>query len=451
MWGRAPVLPVMLVLAGCSSTADFRYPADVDPGPTPAVTPALDNGTGEDGPLTVSAPLVVNTCASVSTASGDAVSLGDPFAPVEGTRLLLLQVSDEFATLGASVAPIELPGNAGLFELARAAGVSGDVLSLEAPLAHEYVSNGAGIAAQVCTVLELTDLTVSAAGELHAVPWDGRTGGVVAVLATGEVLVDGAVRADGAGFRGGLSSQAGEATPVTSLSTTAEDGGGKAEGLDGSSWLRYGRGALASAAGGGNSSRAGGGGGGGGGAGGTGGTDTTSASDTQGSGGAGFELSLDTRAAFGGGGGGGHQIAAGGERGGAGGAGGGFVLIFAESITGSGAVSASGSAGADGGFVVADGADGAGGGGAGGTILLDAAESSAFAGSVSANGANGGDVRNASAELAGPGGGGGGGRVRLRGVSATRSVDPGIAGANLDQGNDAHGATAGAAGIEDDS
>lgn len=452
MWRRGLVLPALLCLAGCSSKADFRFPADVDPGPQPTVTPSVDGGDGHDGPLTVSAPQVVNTCASIASASGDGVSLADPFAPLEGTRLLLFQVSDEFATLGVTDA-VTTPAGAGHFELARvAAPVVGDVLTLDAPLAYAYLSNGAGIAAQVCTVPELTDLTVTAAGEIHATPWDGRTGGVVAVLASGAVVVDGALRADGAGFRGGQPSLAGDAAVVTELSTVAEDGGGKAEGLDGRSWMRYGRGALASAAGGGNSSRAGGGGGGGGGAGGLGGFDATGASDTQGSGGSALDAPVEERLALGGGGGGGHQVALGGERGGAGGAGGGLVLVIAETISGSGTVSANGADGADGGFVTAEGADGAGGGGAGGTILLRAGNSSSFAGTVSAAGANGGDVRTASGALGGPGGGGGGGRVRLREVAATVNVAPGNPGANLDAGNDPHGATGGATGVvEDDS
>lgn len=436
------------LLGGCSSRAEFRYPGDVDPGdPTPE-PPVLDAGDGRDGPLTIDAPLVVNTCASVSSAQDSSVLVAQPFAPPPGTRVLVIQVADEFAMLGDAAA-IEQPGAAGRFELARIASFSsgGAAVIVETPLAFEYRSSGAGLSAQVCTIPEATDVTISASGEIRAAAWDGQRGGVAAILATGLVQVDGAIVADGAGFRGGAASNPGGASVVLTLSTVAEDGGGKAEGLDASGWNRFGRGSCATGAGGGNSSRAGGGGGGNGGAGGFGGTDTTASAETQGQAGAALDARIEERMSFGGGGGGGHQVSLGGLRGGAGGAGGGFVLVVAETISGSGTIGANGAAGADGGFVVADGADGAGGGGAGGTILLRSGGSSTFAGTIRAAGANGGDVRLATGALAGPGGGGGGGRILLGNVNATPDVAAGNAGANLDAANDPRGANGGATGV----
>ena len=458
---RTRNVPVVLTLAlllaasaaagGCTSEAEFRYSTDVDPGeqetPPP---PGLDTGDGHDGALTVSAPLVVNTCAAVAQAGGTSIALAAPaaFAPATGTRLILLQVADEFAVLGSGD-PIESAGRAGRFALARAVGADGTTVSVESPLPSAF--GGGDGAVQVCTIPEYTDVTVDAAGRIDAVPWDGRSGGVAAFLANGTVAIDGAVSADAAGFRGGAASQAGTDDTVTALSTSVSDGGGKGEGLDRAGWIHHGRGAFATGAGGGNSSRAGGGGGGNFGAGGFGGFDATATADTRGQGGASLDAAGELRLTLGGGGGGGHQVPAGGELGGAGGAGGGIVFVVVRSLAGGGSLSADGAQGGDGGFVVADGADGAGGGGAGGTVFLRAEDSSTFAGTVHARGANGGDVRSSGGlgSLAGPGGGAGGGLVRIEGVDVNGPVDAsaGNGGVNLDAGNDPHGALAGTAGV----
>jgi uncharacterized protein (TIGR03382 family) len=129
---------------------------------------------------------------------------------------------------------------------------------------------------------------------------------------------------------------------------------------------------------------------------------------------------------------------------GAGGDGGGIVYLIANSVTGTGIITADGLAGVN---TSASGNDAPGGGGAGGSIIVDA---NSLAGvTLTAAGGVGGNQIIGTAESEGPGGGGGGGFIATRGGTVTRTI-AGAAGGTSNSSSvtefPANGATDGAPG-----
>ncbi len=230
-------------------------------------------------------------------------------------------------------------------------------------------------------------------------------GGIV-VIDVDTLMLRGVINASGAGYRGGSASLS--ALDTSSVLTYARSRSG-ASGEQGGTCVDHrcsGRLPALSGGGGGNARNAGGGGGAGAGTGGHGGRQTSefTSLDLGGIGGKPTTLSLSAGSLwFGGGGGGGQQND---FLGGDGGAGGGIVVVKAAVIhSDGGGIDISGASGAD--AIV----DGAGGGGGGGTVVIDA---DTIIGSIAitARGGRGGDAIG-EARCYGPGGGGGGGHVVL--------------------------------------
>lgn len=311
---------------------------------------------------------------------------------------------------------------------------------------------------QVIRVPQYIDATVS--GTVTAAPWNGSTGGVVAIdVARNLTFAGGAISANGAGFRGGggrtLTGGSGTNTTYRSLATV-NNNGAKGEGIVGTP--RYvnnngglqnlgvegyrdgsnARGAPGNAGGGGtdgnpanNQQNSGGGGGGNGGAGGRGGhawcsTAPAGCPQTGGHPGAAVTEIGVSRVVMGGGGGAGTTNNGTGTPGSgfasSGAAGGGLVFVRAGEVAGSGTLSANG---ASANSTVTT--DGAGGGGAGGAILFSTLRTAPGASiSASANGGNGGS-NSGGGSAYGPGGGGGGGFIASSIVIST-STSGGLAG-----------------------
>jgi hypothetical protein len=304
---------------------------------------------------------------------------------------------------------------------------------------------------------------------LAASPWNGRTGGILAVDVAGDLALGSVtVSVDGLGFRGGVGiSQNGDNSLTdTDYMTLGSDAGHgrKAEGIactpdplsqvpggsgnDGCPRGDRARGAPGNGGGGGtdgdpaggNDENTGGGGGGNGGAGGLGGNSWNSNEPVGGRGGAAFPAT-PAQLVMGGGGGAGtsHNLGPG-----TGSPGGGMVFLRAGTVSGAGTLSA-------------DGADAAGcaqvGGGragAGGRVVVFNASGALTGLSVTAAGGRGGDADfgggcNVANSPHGPGGGGGGGVVfASSALSAASSVVGGQSGRTA--GNIAYGSTAGANG-----
>lgn len=338
---------------------------------------------------------------------------------------------------------------------------------------------------QVVLVPQYLSATV---GAIVASPWNGTTGGIVALDIAGQLnLGGGTIIVDGQGFRGGAGMQltggiAGATnadyrlTAPTAYTGSAVAGvdGSKGEGVAGTpEWVESGgtylqttttigypngttdgsmaRGAPGNAGGGGtdgnapaNDQNAGGGGGGNGGTGGYGGDSWNTNFSDGGAGGSPFPATIDRIAMGGGGGAGSRNNSDGDTLASSGAAGGGMIFIRADSLTGTGTMTANGTA-----AYIGTANDAGGGGGAGGTIVVLAANGGESGLTLQANGGRGGDAWDSQgyslADRHGPGGGGAGGVVFVSGAAASISVAGGVSGTTLNPGVP-YGATAGGSG-----
>ncbi len=197
--------------------------------------------------------------------SNDAIQAGD--------LILIIQVqgADISTADDATYGDITAYNNTGNYELLQVSSVATNTISICGTIANAY-SQGGRNRSQVIRIPRLSTLTVSAGVTLSAKPWDGTSGGIIAIEASGNVVIDGTVSANAAGFRGGTdpsgaTSSAG-ATVISIYRTTATGtSAGKGESIAGtvSDYASLnganGRGAPANGGGGGNGHNAGGGGG----------------------------------------------------------------------------------------------------------------------------------------------------------------------------------------------
>lgn len=99
-----------------------------------------------------------------------------------------------------STSPLDLSNSeVGRWELARILWVNIGQLQLAAAMVNSFPQS----LTQVVVVPECTTVVVNAGGELRAAPWDGGSGGVLAFFAQGDIVNDGLISANGAGFRPG--------------------------------------------------------------------------------------------------------------------------------------------------------------------------------------------------------------------------------------------------------
>ena len=348
---------------------------------------------------------------------------------------------------------------------------------------------------QVVVVPQYSSATLSSG--LVALPWNGSTGGILAMDVAGALTLGNAtVAVDGMGFRGaaaltlaGINGATNTdyqfAAPAGYASGAAGADGSKGEGIagtpayvqNGASFLATGtaypsgtagqdgsmaRGAPGNAGGGAtdgaptvagrNNDNAGGGGGGNGGAGGFGGNAFGNNLSSGGEGGVGFPVTVN-RFAMGGGGGGGSNNVFVTAQDSSGGAGGGIIFIRAYSMTGSATLTANGMTAYTGTSTNAGG-----GGGAGGTIVAVTTNGGETGLTLQANGGAGGGNQGLTPPGAsflgnriGPGAGGGGGAIYTSSVSGSPaiSLNGGTNGLTMDTTATPvpYGATSGAAGV----
>jgi uncharacterized repeat protein (TIGR01451 family) len=397
------------------------------------------------------------------------------------------------------------PNRSGAYEYVIAAGpVAGGYVPISTPLVNSFRDRSASrtngqSTYQVIRVPQYSLATV--VGTVSPLPWNGSVGGVVAVDVAGTLTVNGAISVNGAGFRGGWGESSSTTGPDTDYRTRATvlGNGMKGEGIAGSpnrmnqpttfngapnqvtsGSLGYpngintdaskGRGAPGNAGGGGtdgatdNSENSGGGGGGNYAAGAKGGNSWNSNLAVGGEGGSAVIGLAFNRVVMGGGGGAGTTnngtsdtsaytnppgISCNATNGAcsSGAPGGGIILIRANSITGSGTITANGGSGYN------VGNDSGGGGGAGGSIVIDTQAGGTV--TVSANGGDGGNAWRSQApgsypgERHGPGGAGSGGFIAYApasGLAISATVNPGTSGKTTTSA-DLYGSTSSAGGI----
>lgn len=274
-------------------------------------------GDGDSGALTISSDTTQAPVDSGATGTAAAYTLSATNASFAvGDKILIHQSRGT---------------NAGRWERNEIASYTAGTITLANALQNTYTAG-----AQVIVLEEYTNVTINASKTWTAKAWDGTVGGILAFLANGTLTINGAISANGKGFRGG--------------DNDVGDYGYQGEGTTGAGSAT-------------NSANGNGGGGGG-------------ATDQGRTGvGGGVIGSADlTTMVFGGGGGGGEADASysGGQTYGKGGIGGGIVFGLATTITmgAAGAITTNGATGGNA-YNVNPGV-GAGGGGAGGSILLKA-------------------------------------------------------------------------------
>jgi hypothetical protein len=183
---------------------------------------------GNDGVATISSyPNTIHPGSGTAVAGSTSLALGARdgrgaavnIAP--GDLVLIVQMQDASidssnsasyggTSQGAGYTSI---GSSGLYEYATVAagsatvGAGGGTLTLAAPLINTYTSAGASSFQgqrrfQVLRVPQSSNVTL--AGTISAPPWDGNSGGVIAIEAAGQLTWGGAtLDAAGRGFRGG--------------------------------------------------------------------------------------------------------------------------------------------------------------------------------------------------------------------------------------------------------
>lgn len=375
------------------------------------IAPSLVNAQ-LSGVVNIYAPVLTVTCNTISVQSSAGFFAND--------RVLIIQMQGAIidTTQTSSFGNIISIGNAGNYEFATVSVVNGNDISLKRSLKRNYDVAGK---VQLIKVPHYTDATVT--GAVTCQPWNGSTGGVVAIEVDSSLTLNADINASGSGFRGGTISNnpdGGCGTGSSLYGYNVNQGGvawneGGAEKGEGiaiiSTGINGGRGCKGNGGGGGNKHNTGGGGGSNYTAGGNGGIDMCN-NPVGGIGG--LSLSnfyFQNKTFMGGGGGCGDFNNAVGTTGTNGG---GIIFISANNIYGNGySIKANGN---DNVAQTSGIGDGAGGGGAGGIILF-AVNNFLSPLTAEAKGGKGGDLNTAIANCFGPGGGGGSGLVWL--VSGT--------------------------------
>ena len=404
---------------------------------------------------------VVNQYTSVTAIdyTNTIIEVSDPSSFALNDRVLLIQMQGAIisegnnSTFGTITSGANL-NSAGLYEMGTVCNVFGDSIFLEYNLQNTYdVGDGLQLVKVYTGINETVNGTVSAS------PWNGTTGGVIAIELSGTLTLNADIDASEQGFRGGAqfqSSYTGCNFIVNHSNYFYPFNGGNALGATKGEGIaeyiankEYGKGKQANGGGGGNDHNTGGGGGSNYNAGGNGGNFITSTFGCTGSnpGIGGLALNIygysggNNRVFLGGGGGSGQDDNNNGKDGGNGG---GIILIIADQIEGNGFTIAS-----NGGTPNSSSGDGGAGGGAGGTILFSTNGFGTTALTVEANGGNGGNVTTTA--CAGPGGGGSGGVIwtatALSGM-VSPLVNGGASGLAVDCSFSPQSATGGSSGVQ---
>ena len=163
-----------------------------------------------------------------------------------GDLVLVIQMQDGTGATTANDATYAFPATAaGNYEFARVLSLGVNLLNLSTNLLNSYTQNTAvanNQTYQVIRVPQYSALTINAAASVVPMPWDGTTGGVVAVDVAGAFLNNGSINASYAGFRGSAGmSLGGVAGAIASTATvfdrvqpdTFQAHGGKGEGTAG--------------------------------------------------------------------------------------------------------------------------------------------------------------------------------------------------------------------------
>jgi hypothetical protein len=143
---------------------------------------------------------VVNSYVAVSavTVNSATVTAIGPFQV--GDKVLIIQMKGATITTSNTVAfgTITALGNAGNFEFATISSISGNTVTFSSNLCKTYTPSGK---VQLVKVPVYTNATI--VGTVTAQPWNGTTGGIVAIEATNSITFNANINVSGQGFLGG--------------------------------------------------------------------------------------------------------------------------------------------------------------------------------------------------------------------------------------------------------
>lgn len=355
---------------------------------------------------------VINTYQPVTDIVCNSVTVPDASGFLPGDMVLLIQMKGALVYVGNSsdFGRVVDYSDCGNFELQTISSITKNTIFFKYTILKNYSVNHD---VQLVRVPQYSNVSVTST--LTCKPWNGSTGGIVAMMVSDNLTLSSDIDVTAKGFRGGSQcsnpdGNCGSGYTEYYYPLSSGYGAERGEGISRplSAYLQAGRGAVANGGGGGNKHNSGGGGGGNYSAGGQGGSQASVCAPAVVGGLGGHGLDYNRSKIFLGGGGGApdHNDGVGTP----GANGGGIIIIMAKTVTGNGH-----SFIANGGDVptIANGiGDGAGGGGGGGTILLDVKN---YNGSLNifANGGNGGDQNTSAAACFAPGGGGGCGVIEF--------------------------------------
>jgi gliding motility-associated-like protein len=392
---------------------------------------------------------VINSYAAVTAVTGNSATL-NAIGPFQvGDKVLIIQMKG--ATITTTNTPafgaITALGNAGNFEFATISSTNGNTVTFSSNLCKTYTPSGK---VQLVRVAVYSNVTI--AGAVTAQPWNGSTGGIVAIEATNSITFNANINVSGQGFIGGAVYSGWFACGDSNYAN--QNAGKKGEGIATPPiTMDSNRAPLANGGGGSNTGNPGAGGGANGGNGGRGGNEFFGSCQLNASYGLGgiAPSYVSFRAYLGGGGGGGYKDN--GLNATAGSNGGGMVFLTSPTINGNNFM-----VDARGANVIGNtDSEGAGAGGAGGYVHYMCSNTTSAI-NLDLRGGNGGNIFNTlwSSACHGPGGGGGGGAVSYQQGSLPTNVTNLLAGGNpgmvLHNGpacaGTSHSAAAGAPGIQ---
>ena len=358
---------------------------------------------------------IVNSYVAVSavnTNSATVTAIG-PFQV--GDKVLIIQMKGATitATNTAAFGAITALGNAGNFEFATIASITGNTVTFSSNLCKTYTPSGK---VQLVRVPVYSAVTI--VGMVTAQPWNGTTGGIVAIEATTSITFNANINVSGQGFLGGAVYTGWFSCNDPNYAN--QTAGKKGEGIAVPPvTMDANRAPLANGGGGSNSGNPGAGGGGNGGVGGRGGNEFYGSCQLNASYGLGglAPSYASFKAYLGGGGGGGYKDN--GLNATAGSNGGGMVFLTSPTINGNNfTVDARGAN-----VIGNTDSEGAGGGGAGGYVYYMCSNTTS-AMNLDLRGGNGGNIFSTlwSSACHGPGGGGGGGAVAYQQGSVPANV-----------------------------
>lgn len=283
----------LLLLASCSGVPQSpQEAAQVPNAESPQTVSALaQNLAGQDGDVVVmTSGMILNAYSTLgmpgakgdkSITVTDVTELKDPrtgAALKKGDLLMLYQAQG--AAIDTTNDPkkfgsVQMLNGTGKFEFVSVESVTGNIVVIGASCSGLQYGYPSAAKTQVVRVPQFNSLKVNPGASVVAKPWDGKSGGIVAVHVLNDTRLEGPIDVTAQGFRGGkvdgLSNALSSPKVTSMVSKDPAQGAEQGESIAGSQddyqsgVGKYGRGAPANGGGGGNAHNAGGGGGAGGG------------------------------------------------------------------------------------------------------------------------------------------------------------------------------------------